>query len=252
MNRNIIGAAVAGALSLAAALAAPAQELRYDDNNYVYRLGRAPDWNLNSDQGSCRLRIWVDDRADVQLRGDQIIVNTRSGRRSYDEGSVCTQPLPFRHVADFRVVANDARGRVAQVGEPLRRNNFTGTISIDDPQPGGSTYDLVVAWRNPDRPAAPLASNDPYPYFDETRACQERVRSEFLAKNEGDAYLEFTGMTDRDDVGPNRERIRGEGWARNRDESRAISYECVLNDRTNRVITSSYELGPRTRVSSLR
>ena len=252
MNRKLIGAAVAGALSIAGAVGASAQEpFRADDNTYVYRLGRAADWNVNAEQGSCRLRIWVDDRADVQMRGDQIIVNTRSGRRSYDEGSTCTQPLPFGRVADFRVVANEARGRVAQVGEPARRNNFTGTIAIDDPQPGGSVYDLVVSWNNLDRPAAPLASNDPYPYFDETRACQERVRSEFLAKNEGDAYLEFWGNTNRDDAGANRERIRGRAWARNRAESRPITYECILNDRTNRVLSASYEMRGPARYSSL-
>ena len=252
MKRTFIGAAVAGALCAAAPLVASAQnEIRYDDNTYAYRLGRAPDWNVNAETGSCRLRIWVDDRADVQLRGDQIIVNTRSGRRSYDEGSSCTQPLPFGRVADFRVVANDARGRVAQVGEPVRRNNFTGTIAINDPQPGGSTYDLVVSWNNLERPAAPLASNDPYPYFDETRACQERVRSEFLTKNEGDAYLEFWGNSDREDAGANRERIHGRAWARNRDESRPITYECILNDRTNRVLSASYEMRGRARYSSL-
>jgi len=55
----------------------------------------------------------------------------------------------------------------------------------------------------------------------------------------------------RDDVGTNRERIRGEGWARNRLESRAVTYECVVNGRTNRVVTASYEMRPRGRYSSL-
>ena len=250
MNRKIIGAAVAGALSLCGSLAASAQDYRHDEN-YVYRLGRAPDWNVNAETGSCRLRIWVDDRAQVQLRGDQIIVNTSTGKRSFDEGSVCTQPLPFSRVEDFRVTANEARGRIVDVNQPNRRNNFTGSISIEDPQPGAATYDLVVSWRNVDRPPAPLASNDPAPYFDETRACQERVRSDFLAKNEGDAYLEFNGSTDRDEVGANRERIRGRAFARNRNESRTLTYECVLNDRTNRVLSVSYEMRGPARYSSL-
>ncbi len=250
MNRKLLGAAVAGALSLCGSLAATAQDYRHDEN-YTFRLGRAPDWNLDAEQGSCRLRIWVDDRAEVQLRGDQIIVNTRTGKRSFDEGSVCTQPLPFGRVSDFRVVANDARGRIVDVREPTRRNNFTGSVAIEDPQPGAATYDLVVSWRNLDRPSTPLVSNDPAPYFDETRACQERVRSEFLAKNEGDAYLEFTGMTDRDDAGANRERIRGRAFARNRNDSRMLTYECVLNDRTNRVLSVTYELRGPARYSAL-
>jgi hypothetical protein len=250
MNRKIIGAAVAGALSLCASFAAPAQDYRYDDN-YTFRLGRAPDWNLNAEEGTCRLRLSVDDRATVQLRGDQIVVNTNSGRRSFDEGSVCTQPLPFGNVENFRIVANEARGRIAAVSMPNRRNNFTGTIHIDDPQPGAATYDLLVSWRNVDRPSAPLASNDPFPYFDETRACQERVRSEFLGRNEGDAYIEFAGMTEREEAGANRERIRGRAFARNRNESRTLTYECVMNDRTNRVLSATYDLRGPARYSSI-
>lgn len=250
MRRNVLGAAVAGALALAGALAATAQDYRND--NFTYRLGRAPEWNLGAADGMCRLRIWVDDRATVQLRGDQIVVNTTSGKRSFDQGSVCTQPLPFHRVQDFRVSAEQARGQVIEVNEPTRRNNFTGGLTIVDPQNGGDSYDIVVAWRNPDAvPAAPLASNDPYPNYDETRACQDRVRREFLSKNDDDAYLEFTGLSDREEVGGNRERIRGQAFARNRNESRALTYECILNDRTNRVLSATYELRGRGRVSSL-
>jgi len=78
------------------------------------------------------------------------------------------------------------------------------------------------------------------------------VRRDFLARNDdGDAYLEFTGIAQRDEIGPNRERIRGAAWARNRAESRPLDYECVLNDRTNQVLSASYELRGRARVSSL-
>jgi hypothetical protein len=251
MNRKWTQALLAGALAAgsAAALAQP----RYSDD-FSFRVGRAADWNLAAADGQCHLRIWVDDKARVQLRGDQIIVRTETGHRSYDQGSVCTQPLPLHRVDDFRVTAERARGSIYDVTPPNRRNNFTGTVNIDDPQNGGEVYEMVVAWRNPDAiPVAPLASNDPFPYFDETRACQERVRGEFLSRNrDGDAYLEFTGMPVRDDVGPNRERIRGEAWARTRLESRPLTYECVLNERTNRVVTSSYEVRPRGRYSSLR
>jgi hypothetical protein len=126
-------------------------------------------------------------------------------------------------------------------------------VTIVDPENGGETYEIIMAWRNPDAAGvAPLASNDPYPYFDETRACQDRVRGEFLSRNrDGDAYLEFTGVAKRDEAGGNRERISGEAWARNRSESRQLTYECVLNDRTNRVISSSYEVRGRGRYSQL-
>ena len=240
------------AAALAAALPAAAQT-RYDD--YSFRVGRAPEWNLAAADGVCRLRIWVDDAAQVQMRGDQIIVRTDSGKRSFDQGSICNQPLPFHRVDDFRVTAEKGRGHVLDVNPPLRRNNFTGTLRIEDPQRGGDTYEIVVAWRNAEGPGAvvpPVASNDPYPYYDETRACQDRVRSDFLTRNrDGDAYLEFTGVPARDDLGANRERIRGEAYARNRLETRMLSYECVLNDRTNRVVSAEYELRARGRLGSL-
>jgi hypothetical protein len=250
MKRQLMKLAVAGALAAGGATAALAQDSAYRDN-YSYRPGRAADWNVNAADGMCRLRIWVDDRAQVQLRGDQIIVNTSSGKRSFDQGSVCTQPLPFHRVENFHVTAEHGRGQVIEPREPNRRNNYTGAVTIVDPQNGGDTYDIVMAWSNPDTPpAAPLASNDPYPWFDETRACQDRVRGEFLSRNrDGDAYLEFVGVPARDEVGANRERISGDAWARNRSESRSLTYECVLNDRTNRVLSSSYEMRGRGRVS---
>jgi hypothetical protein len=247
MKRKWIPLLVSSALAAAGAVTANAAD-RYSDN-YSFRIARSPDWNLASADGFCRLRIYVDDKARIQLRGDQIVVATQSGKRSTDQGSMCNQPLPFHHVDDFRVTAEHARGAIFDVAPPDRRNNFTGELTIDDPQNGGDIYEVVVAWRNNSAVPPPVAANDPYPYFDETRACQERVRSEFLSRNrEVDAYLEFTSSAARDEVGPNRERIRGDGWARNREESRPISYECVLNNRTNRVLTSSYEVGVPARV----
>lgn len=248
MRSKLIRMAVAGVLALGCA-AATAQEFR----TYTYRVApTGPQWAF-AEQGQCRLRIWVDDRARVQLRGDEIVVHTLNGRRSFDQGSSCTQPLPFNRVEDFRVTVEKGRGRIADVRMPDARNNFAGAITIEDPQNGGDGYDLIVAWRNPSGiPPAPLASNEPYPYFDETRACQDRVRRDFLSRNDdGDAYIEFAGFADREGMGPNRERIRGTAWARNRNESRPLDYECVLNDRTNRVLSATYQLRGAARYSSL-
>ena len=248
MKRKSVYTAVAATLCVSAATA-----FAQADYN-TFRITRAPDWNLSAADGTCRLRISVDDRARVQMRGDEIIVRTESGRRSYDRGSVCNQPLPFHRVQDFRVAVERGRGAVLDIEQPNRRNNFTGAVTIDDPQNGDDNYELVISWRSADNVrVAPVASADPYPYFDEVRACQDRVRGDFVARNrETDAYLEFTSVPVRDEVAPNRERIRGEAFARNRVESRVISYECVLNERTNRVVTSSYEVLPRARLGFAR
>jgi len=129
MDRKHIAAAVAAAFALGGALAANAQDSSNGDY-YTYRLARAPEWNLAATSGSCHLRIWVDDRAQVQLRGDEIIVNTRSGRRSYDQGSTCTQPLPFHAVDNFHVAAAAGRGQVIEVRDPNRRNDFTASFQL--------------------------------------------------------------------------------------------------------------------------
>ena len=107
MRKSLITLAVAGAL-LGSAGAMAQQDYRLGDAPFTFRVApAAPEWTLNADEGQCRLRVWVDDRAQVQLRGDQIVVNTIAGRRSFDQGSVCTQPLPFHHVDDLNPTAKE-------------------------------------------------------------------------------------------------------------------------------------------------
>src|SRR5512142_606038 len=149
MNRRIIQAAVAAALA-AGALAANGEERVYRiESDAAHRIVPAPEWNLAAADGMCRLRVWVDDRARVSLRGDQIVVDTSSGKRSFDEGSVCTQPLPDHRVDNFHVVVERGRGTVMEVREPDGRNAYTGGVSIVDPQNGGDNYEIVMAWHNP-------------------------------------------------------------------------------------------------------
>ena len=250
MNRKWISLLAGGAIALGVA-SAHAQSYRWS-NDDSFRVGRATDWDIAAMDGHCRLLIWVDDKAEVQMRGDQIIVRTHSGKRSYDQGSVCNQPMPYHRVQDFRVVTERGRGTVFDVNPPNRRNDFTSSLVIDDPQPGGETYLVSLAWRNPGtRRAEPIASADPLPFYDETRACQERVRADFLRRND-DAYIEFTSVPYRDELGGDRERIRGDAWVRDRFDSRPMDYECVLNERNNRVLSAAYEVRGRDRLSSLR
>ena len=198
-------------------------------------------------------------------------MQTRSGKRSYDQGSACTQPLPEHAVDNFRVVVEPGRGTVMEVRSPDRRNGYNGAVTVDDPQDGGDTYQLVMAWHNPGAivgsvPAAPpvivgsaaapiMADNAPlgdYTYVDEVRACQDKVRAEFLQRNrDGDAYVTFDAApTTEHIVGLSRSHIRGDAWARNRTEDRRIRYRCTVDNHEQRVVSASYDLrGPR--VSSL-
>jgi len=258
MNRKLIPLAVGAALA-ACASAALAEErvYRIDDESHVIR--RAPEWNVAANEGMCRLHVWVDDTARVKLQGDRITVETDHGKRAFDQGSVCTQPLPAHAVDNFHVEVARGRGTVMEVREPDRRNDYTGTVSVVDPQNGGDSYELIMAWNT----AGPVVgSSEPIPVplpapgyvaFDATRACQDRVRVEFLNRNrDGDAYVEFGAPPAVDRLGRDRSTIHGDAWARNHDESRPIAYDCTLNDRTQRILSASYDMRDNPRVSYLR
>jgi hypothetical protein len=150
LNRRLIPMAVAATLAAAGALAANAEERVYRiESDAAHRITPAPNWNVAAAEGSCRLRIWVDDRARVKLHGDQIVVETDSGKTSFDQGSVCTQPLPAHPVDNFHVAVARGRGTVMEVREPDRRNDYTGGVTIVDPQNGGDSYEIVMAWNGP-------------------------------------------------------------------------------------------------------
>lgn len=270
MNRKLIPIAVAGALAAAGTLGAHAEEHVYRiESDYTHRIGHAPDWNVAAVDGMCRLRIWVDDRARVMLRGDEITVETDTGKRSFDQGSACTQPLPAHAVDGFHVVVERGRGTVMEVREPERSNRYTGTVSVVDPQNGGDSYELVMAWRNPGvvvgtAPAPNIVvGNTPPPdagppiadvaTFDEVRACQDRVRARFLDRNaSGDAYIEFDSAPQREYIGSaTRTRIRGDAWARNSGEARRIKYRCTVDRGDRRILSARYDVVPRPRLSSI-
>lgn len=265
MNRRIVLTAFAAALA-AGSLAARAEERVYRiESDEAHRIAPAPEWNVAAADGMCRLRIWVDDRARVKLHGDQIVVETSSGKRSFDEGSVCTQPLPATVVDNFHVVVERGRGTVMEVRQPDHRNDYTGAVSIVDPQNGGDNYEIVMAWHNPGVVAGALVGTAPapvlapapvpapeYTLFDEARACQDQVRAKFVQKNpDADAYVEFGGTPLRETVSGARDRIRGDAWARNRTESRPITYECRIDRNDQRVVSAYYDVRGRSRLSSL-
>jgi hypothetical protein len=213
------------------------------------------DWNPAAAEGRCTLRVWVDDTALLRLRGDDLWVETVQGDRSYDQGSTCTQPLPASRVRDFRITYDRGRGRVEEVQVPSRRNDYTGTIEVQDPQNGAALYVIDVAWSNAGpayadngygySSAAP--GRDPAPGYDMMRACQEQVRAEFVRRNTGDAYLEFSGTPASEPLSPERQRVYGAAYARNRSSTREVNYECVLNDRTMRVENIAYQFEGPTR-----
>lgn len=200
------------------------------------RLGQQPGWDPRAREGRCEVRMWVDHQAELRLRGDSISVRTLEGARSYDEGSRCSQPLPYNSIGDFQIRQTAGRNRVNLVQQPNRMNNFTALLSINDDQGGGDHYAFELTWRSEgDRPNAPA------PFFDDVRACQDAVRQRFLSKNGRGAYIDFDGSANRQNQNRDRELIQGRGSARNQNESRDITYSCVIDTRNGQVRSGDYQ-----------
>ena len=124
--------------------------------------------------------------------------------------------------------------------------------SIDDRQGGGDTYAFEVTWQ-----AEPNISAAPAPFFDDVRACQDAVRQRFLSQNGRGSYIDFNTFADRQgedrdrgqgrgsgrDQGRNRgqESIQGRGIARRWNESRDLTYSCVVDTRQNQVVSGAYQ-----------
>jgi len=226
------------------------------------RARQQPGWDVRAREGRCEIRVWVDNRAEVRMRGDSIFVRTVEGSKGRDEGSSCSQPIPFNSVRGFQIRQTAGRNRVTLAQEPSRMNNYTAMVAIDDSQGGGDNYAFEVTWQaEPDVAAAPA------PFFDDVRACQDTVRARFQSQNGRGSYIDFNSFADR--LGQNQghgygqnqdqgrgqgrdserfqgrnrgqESIRGHGSARSFNESRDLTYSCVVDMRENRVLSGTYQ-----------
>jgi hypothetical protein len=238
----------------AAGFACAQEKLRFQPGEgVVFTPRHQPAPAGNPAEGHCILKVWVDDRATVMMRGDQIGVRTLSGSPARDEGSFCSGPLP-RSVDSFRIehINAPAGGRVVNLVPPDPRNGYTGSVTIDDPRNGGRSYMLDVWWTEPtyrNEPPARVALNPGYgvtrervDYFDEERACQEQVRADILSRNRGNIEVEFRPNTRREEMGSGRERIRGGGFAQRRNDSSRFGYECIVDERNDRVVSAKYQI----------
>jgi hypothetical protein len=226
----------------------------YAQSEFQVRPRQLPGWDLKQREGRCQIRLWVDDRAEVRLRGDRIWVTTLQGAKARDEGSACSQAVPFNAVRDFQIRQVAGRTRVAMAQDPSRANNYTAMFSVEDRQGGGDNYEFEVTWR-----AEADVANVPAPFFDDVRACQDAVRQRFIAQNGRGSYIDFEAFADRQGAGSDRsqgqgrargqgwrdqgrdqERIQGRGTAKSRSETRELNYYCVVDTQRNLVQSGVY------------
>ncbi|MBL8230600.1 MAG: hypothetical protein JNL98_19065 [Bryobacterales bacterium] len=117
-----------------------------------FQVKRMKEWNEQSRDGRCVLRVMVDDEVDVELRGDQVLVRRISGQPGRDDGSECTQPLPRNFFTRFSLRGVDGRGEVRLSQEPRPGNNFTAIVTIRDTRRGQEGYTFELSWTTDGQP----------------------------------------------------------------------------------------------------
>jgi hypothetical protein len=194
-------------------------------------------WNPNANQGRCRLLLWVDQRADVRIRGWDIWVRTIQGAPSRDEGSECDQPMPAT-VRDFQIRTVKGRGKVWVSQLPNPGNRYQAVVSIDDHQGGASSYVVDLSWVRGGPPPGPPP---PPPGFDPARVCQDSVRDQFYRRNQGSRVsIDFKGPPNQNNIGGNRIKIQGHAVGRSQYESRDMTYYCTVNFQGRVVESANY------------
>jgi hypothetical protein len=98
----------------------------------------------NGGGGKCTFEVDVDGSAEVQIRGDQGMLRTVSGRPAQWRRLDCNQALP-RNPGNFRFSGVDGRGRQNLVQDP-NHSNGVAVIRIDDPRNGSEGYTGDITW----------------------------------------------------------------------------------------------------------
>lgn len=106
----------------------------------------APNWNERAADGSCDVRVIVDNVAEVGLRGERVFIRTLQGAPARDAGTVCTAPLPRSGATNIRVRAMDGRGSAQLTEQPNAQNGYVAVIRIEDPQSGAGEYRFRIDW----------------------------------------------------------------------------------------------------------
>ncbi|HYI97538.1 MAG TPA: hypothetical protein VEX68_28630 [Bryobacteraceae bacterium] len=123
--------------------------IRYTDQGSVFTVRRSRDWSQDRRDGTCRIRVRIDDDSDVELRGDQLRIRVLRGGPGRDEGSECNAPLPVSgEIRDFRFRGIDGRGNPRLVQEPSRRNYYVAVVNVQDPKGGDGGYTFELSWNS--------------------------------------------------------------------------------------------------------
>jgi hypothetical protein len=94
--------------------------------------------------GKCTFEVRVDGVANVQIRGNQGYIQTKSGMPAQWVRLKCNQPLP-RNPSNFRFAGVDGRGKQYMLKSPSQ-NNGVAVIRIEDNRNGLEGYTGDIFW----------------------------------------------------------------------------------------------------------
>ncbi len=99
----------------------------------------------NPNRGKCTVEVYVDDAAEVQVRGNTATVRNLQGQGAQLRRFQCTSTMPA-NPGNFRFEGVDGRGRQQLVQDP--RNGGAAVIQITDPDGGSEGYTFDLIWDN--------------------------------------------------------------------------------------------------------
>jgi len=112
------------------------------------RIRHSGNWDPRAADGNCEVRVWVDNAAEVGIRGERVFVRTLQGQPARDVGTTCNAPLPRSGFANMRVRSIGNRGDAQLIEQPNEENGYTAVIRVEDHQAGGAEYVFRIDWRS--------------------------------------------------------------------------------------------------------
>jgi hypothetical protein len=95
--------------------------------------------------GECKIRVRIDNEAEVIVFDDEVRVRVVSGHPATDAGSECTSPLPRQGVTSFEFRKTDGPGEARLLRRPDERNGQVA-IFVRDGDSGDHKYTLEFRW----------------------------------------------------------------------------------------------------------
>ncbi len=97
----------------------------------------------NPDRGKCTIEVFVDDVAEVEVRGTTATLRTLSGQPAQWRRFECNSAMPVNPV-NFRFAGVDGRGRQDLIRDP--RNGGVAVVRIEDKDGGSEGYTFDLFW----------------------------------------------------------------------------------------------------------